>query len=126
MDVNNNALNPVIGYRSFGEDPKDVAAKGLAYIKGMEDGGIICTAKHFPGHGDTEVDSHADLPLIPHDMDRLNAVELAPFKTLIENGATGIMSAHLNVPHLPATRSRLRSRPKPSKNWYATSGATKV
>lgn len=100
VDVNNNALNPVIGYRSFGEDPKDVAAKGLAYIKGMEDGGIICTAKHFPGHGDTEVDSHADLPLISHDMDRLNAVELAPFKTLIENGATGIMSAHLNVPAL--------------------------
>ena len=58
IDVNNNSLNPVIGYRSFGEDPKDVAAKGLAYMKGMEDGGIICTAKHYPGHGDTEVDDH--------------------------------------------------------------------
>ena len=98
VDVNNNSLNPVIGYRSFGEDPKDVAAKGFSYIKGMEDGGIICTAKHFPGHGDTETDSHADLPLISHDMNRLNSVELMPFHELVKNGATGIMTAHLNVP----------------------------
>lgn len=105
IDVNNNAMNPVIGFRSFGEDPKEVAAKGLAYMKGMEDGGIVCTAKHFPGHGDTEVDSHGDLPLISHDRARLDAVELLPFKTVIENGATGIMSAHLNVPALTGDKT---------------------
>lgn len=115
VDVNNNSLNPVIGYRSFGENPKDVAAKGLAYIKGMEAGGIICTAKHFPGHGDTAVDSHADLPLISHDMDRLNSVELLPFKTLVENGATGIMPAHLNVPALTGSNLPTSLSPKAIK-----------
>jgi beta-glucosidase-like glycosyl hydrolase len=90
----------VIGYRSFGEDPDRVAAKGLAYIKGMEAGGIVCTAKHFPGHGDTATDSHADLPLIAHDAARLEQVELLPFRELVRNGATGVMTAHLNVPAL--------------------------
>jgi beta-glucosidase-like glycosyl hydrolase/CubicO group peptidase (beta-lactamase class C family) len=111
VDVNNNAANPVIGYRSFGEDPARVAESGLAYIRGMEAGGIVCTAKHFPGHGDTAVDSHADLPLIAHDRERLERVELAPFRELVRNGATGVMTAHLNVPaltgsNLPTSLSR--------------------
>ena len=115
VDVNNNALNPVIGFRSFGEDPKDVAAKGLAYMKGMEAGGIVCTAKHFPGHGDTSVDSHADLPLIAHDRARLDAVELYPFKEVLRNGATGIMSAHLNVPALTESKLPTSLSPKALK-----------
>ena len=115
VDVNNNSLNPVIGYRSFGEDPKDVAAKGFSYIKGMEDGGIICTAKHFPGHGDTETDSHADLPLISHDINRLNSVELMPFHELVKNGATGIMTAHLNVPAITGNSLPTSLSPKAIK-----------
>ena len=115
IDVNNNSLNPVIGYRSFGEDPKDVAAKGLAYMKGMEDGGIICTAKHYPGHGDTEVDSHADLPLIGHDRARLDAVELLPFQEIFKNGGTGIMTAHLNVPALTDSNLPTSLSPKAVK-----------
>lgn len=100
VDVNNNPNNPVINFRSFGSDRDQVASKGLAYMKGMQSQGILCTAKHFPGHGDTDVDSHQDLPVITHDKKRLDEIELYPFKKLIDSGLSGIMTAHLNIPAL--------------------------
>ncbi|MDR0394888.1 MAG: serine hydrolase [Tannerella sp.] len=111
MDVNSNAANPVIGIRSFGEDPEDVARKALAYARGLENAGIISVAKHFPGHGDTNQDSHHLLPTIPHDRERLERVELYPFERYIKSGFSGIMTAHLNIPALgtkgrPASFSR--------------------
>lgn len=112
VDVNNNPENPVIGVRSFGEDPEHVAAFGIEAMKGMQDAGIITTLKHFPGHGDTAVDSHLDLPVIDHSMERLEQVELVPFKKGIEQGADTIMSAHVYFPaieqqeNVPATLSR--------------------
>lgn len=100
VDVNSNAANPVIGIRSFGEDPEDVARKSIAYARGLENAGIISVAKHFPGHGDTENDSHHLLPTIRHDRERLDRVELYPFERYINSGLSGIMVAHLNVPAL--------------------------
>jgi len=100
VDVNNNSANPVINYRSFGSDQNQVAKKGIAYMNGLQDERIIPTAKHFPGHGDTRTDSHLALPVIRHDLERLNAVELYPFKQLINSGLEGIMVAHLNIPAL--------------------------
>ena len=100
VDVNNNPNNPVINFRSFGSDTDKVTARGLAYMKGMQSQKLLCTAKHFPGHGDTDVDSHHDLPIITHDKKRLDNVELFPFKTLINNGLSGIMTAHLEIPSL--------------------------
>ena len=102
-DINNNPNNPVINYRSFGENKKNVAAKTIIYMKGMQDAGIMTTAKHFPGHGDTDVDSHLDLPSISHSRSRLDSIELYPFKQLIDNGIGGIMTAHLSLPALDAT-----------------------
>lgn len=102
-DVNNNPNNPVINYRSFGEDKVKVAEKSVAYMKGMQDGGLLTTAKHFPGHGDTSTDSHFDLPLIDHSLERLEEIELYPFKELIRAGANGIMVAHLNIPALDSS-----------------------
>jgi beta-glucosidase-like glycosyl hydrolase/CubicO group peptidase (beta-lactamase class C family) len=99
-DVNNNPSNPVINSRSFGEDPHLVAVKAQKYAEGLNDAGIIATAKHFPGHGDTDTDSHLALPLIRESMERLDSVELYPFKHLIEYGIPAIMAAHLNVPSL--------------------------
>lgn len=103
VDVNNNAQNPVINTRSFGEDRYNVAAKSYMYMKGMQDNGIIACAKHFPGHGDTDVDSHYDLPVIPHDMNRLDSIELFPFQVLIDQGVGSIMIAHLHVPEIDDT-----------------------
>lgn len=100
MDVNSNPSNPVIGTRSFGEDPKRVAQLGIAYSKGLESGRVMSVAKHFPGHGDTSSDSHKTLPLIPHSRERLNAVELVPFKDYINAGLAGMMIGHLNIPSL--------------------------
>jgi beta-N-acetylhexosaminidase len=100
IDVNNNPNNPVINFRSYGSDKINVTQKGLAYMKGMQSQGILCTAKHFPGHGDTDVDSHHDLPLITHARTRLDQIELYPFKKLIDQGLSGIMTAHLNIPAL--------------------------
>jgi beta-N-acetylhexosaminidase len=100
VDVNNNPMNPVIGYRSFGEDPKNVALKGIAYMKGMQENGIIATAKHFPGHGDTDADSHYSLPVIKSSYSRLDTVELLPFKELIKSNVEGVMVGHLFVPAL--------------------------
>jgi beta-N-acetylhexosaminidase len=110
LDVNNNPRNPVIGVRSFGESPETAAAFGAAAVRGMQDGGVAATAKHFPGHGDTEVDSHLDLPTVPHGRERMFAVELKPFIAAIEAGVDCIMSAHIYFPafetrQLPVTLS---------------------
>lgn len=100
LDVNNNAANPVINVRSFGEDPEDVARFGVAFLKGVQSQNVLATAKHFPGHGDTNVDSHRGLPIIDLPRDRLNQVELAPFKKAIEAGVSSIMIGHIAVPAL--------------------------
>jgi beta-glucosidase-like glycosyl hydrolase/CubicO group peptidase (beta-lactamase class C family) len=100
IDVNNNANNPVIGIRSFGEDPENVAKKAIAYSRGLEKAGVISVAKHFPGHGDTNSDSHNTLPVIEHNRKRLYDVELRPFKKYIDDGLSGIMVAHLDIPAL--------------------------
>ncbi|RYE17890.1 MAG: glycoside hydrolase family 3, partial [Sphingobacteriaceae bacterium] len=112
LDVNNNPNNPVIGFRSFGDNKINVAKKGIAYMQGMQNGGILTTAKHFPGHGDTDVDSHLDLPLLPFSKERLDTLEMYPFKEATKAGITGVMIAHMNIPaldttaHLPSTLSR--------------------
>ncbi|MDF9800046.1 beta-N-acetylhexosaminidase [Catalinimonas alkaloidigena] len=103
VDVNNNPQNPVINFRSFGEDKYNVADKGIAYMKGMQDEHILTTAKHFPGHGDTDTDSHYALPQINHNRERLDSLELYPFRKIIESGVGGIMVAHLNIPSLDPT-----------------------
>lgn len=100
LDVNSNSENPVIGDRSFGEKPENVAIKGVAYARGLEDGGVMAVAKHFPGHGDTAEDSHKTLPTIAHDKDRLDEVELFPFASYINAGLSGMMIGHLNIPSL--------------------------
>jgi len=112
VDVNNNPRNPVINIRSFGEDPKMVARLAAAYVRGLVDGGMIATVKHFPGHGDTDVDSHLGLPLITHPRDRLDRVEIPPFRAGIDAGAAAVMTSHIELPGLepdperPATLSR--------------------
>lgn len=102
-DININPLNPVINYRSFGENRENVALKSSSYMRGMQDNGVTATAKHFPGHGDTNVDSHLDLPSITHSRLRLDSIELYPFKKLISDGTGSIMTAHLNLPSLDTT-----------------------
>jgi beta-N-acetylhexosaminidase len=110
MDVNINPENPVIGVRSFGDNPALVAEMGVAVIQGMQAEGVIATAKHFPGHGDTQLDSHDTAPVISHSLDRVEAVELAPFRAAIEAGVGAVMSAHIRFDALddkqPATLSR--------------------
>lgn len=112
VDVNNNSNNPVIGVRSYGEDPELVSTFGKAAMKGMQKAGVITALKHFPGHGDTDVDSHLDLPVISHDLDRLERIELLPFKKLIDEGADTVMTAHVYFPAIekkkgiPATLSK--------------------
>src|SRR4029077_20352619 len=111
-DVNNNPRNPVINIRSYGEDPARVAALVGAYLAGARDGRMIATIKHFPGHGDTDVDSHLGLPVIGFDRARLQSVELVPFRLGIAQGAEAVMAAHIELPALdpapstPATFSR--------------------
>ncbi|MCB9245591.1 MAG: serine hydrolase [Flavobacteriales bacterium] len=100
IDINNNPNNPVINYRSFGEDKYNVAAKGWAYSKGMQDEQVIACAKHFPGHGDTDVDSHKDLPVINHNRKRLDTLEMYPFRALIDSGVLSVMTAHLYIPSI--------------------------
>ncbi len=99
-DINTNPANPVINFRSFGEDKVNVAEKAWMVAKGMQNAKIIPVAKHFPGHGDTKTDSHYTLPLVPHSKSRLDKIESYPFRYLSEKGISGIMSAHLNVPAL--------------------------
>jgi len=111
-DVNNNPRNPVINIRSYGEDPARVASLVAAYVAGARDGGMIATIKHFPGHGDTDVDSHLGLPVITADRARLERVELVPFRRGVEQGVGAVMAAHIELPSLdpspatPATFSR--------------------
>lgn len=100
VDVNTNPSNPIIGNRSFGSDVDNVIVKASAYSHGLQDHNILAAIKHFPGHGDTNTDSHYDLPLVNHNIERLNEVELAPYKALVKEGIGGIMVAHLYVPSL--------------------------
>lgn len=100
IDVNNNADNPVINVRSYGEDPEQVARFGAAFSDGLQSGGILATAKHFPGHGDTAVDSHRGLPVIDLSRKRLDNLELYPFRKLIENGVGSVMISHISMPQL--------------------------
>jgi len=102
-DINNNPENPVINFRSFGEDKYNVTRKAIAYMRGMQDHGVLATAKHFPGHGDTGTDSHHALPLISHSLGRLDSLELYPFREMIRAGIGGIMVAHLNIPALDSS-----------------------
>ena len=113
IDVNSNTDNPVIGLRSFGENPRAVADKGIAYARGLETAGIISVAKHFPGHGDTSDDSHNTLPAVHHDRARLDSVELYPFKRYIYDGYAGVMTGHLYVPALDKTRNLPSSFSRP-------------
>ena len=103
LDVNNNADNPVINVRSFGEDPETVARFGSAFIEGVQSQGVIATAKHFPGHGDTDVDSHRGLPIINVSRERLDKLELVPFKKAIDSGVASIMVAHIGLPQIDGT-----------------------
>jgi len=103
VDVNNNAANPVIGFRSWGEDRRNVTEKSYLYMKGMQDAGILAVAKHFPGHGDTDTDSHLALPLLRLDRRRIDTLELFPFRSLMARGLGGMMVAHLNIPALDTT-----------------------
>ena len=110
-DVNNNPNNPVIAIRSFGEDPERVSRLTALFVKGTHDGGLRATTKHFPGHGDTDVDSHVGLPVVHADMARLNAIELRPFRAAIAEGVDLVMSAHIALPALggdSATPATLR------------------
>ncbi len=112
VDVNNNPQNPIINVRSFGEDPRRVAVLGAAFVRGLREHGMLSTAKHFPGHGDTGTDSHIALPVVTASRARLDSVELVPFRAAIAAGADAVMAAHLAVPSLagpdapPATLSR--------------------
>jgi beta-N-acetylhexosaminidase len=113
LDVNNNPLNPIINVRSFGESVLDVSRMGIAFVHGVQENGAIATGKHFPGHGDTEIDSHVALPVIRHDRARMDSVELRPFKEAIDAGIGAIMTAHISVPSMnggirePSTLSSL-------------------
>ncbi len=103
VDVNNNPNNPVINSRSFGENKNKVISKSYAYMSGLQDNHIIAVAKHFPGHGDTETDSHLSLPTIPYSIIRLDTIELFPFKFLVKKGVAGIMVGHLDMPAFDTT-----------------------
>lgn len=114
VDVNVNPSNPVINDRSFGEDKYNVAAKGIEYARGLETNGVLACAKHFPGHGDTDQDSHHTLPLVPHDLSRLHNIELYPFQQLSQFGIASMMVAHLAVPALdnnPVTLNSSQTMP---------------
>lgn len=102
-DINNNPKNPVIGIRSFGEDRENVTRKAVAYMKGLQHNGIIATAKHFPGHGDTDADSHFTLPMLTHSYEQLDSIDLYPYRQLIADSLMGVLSGHLYVPALDNT-----------------------
>ncbi len=105
VDVNSNPNNPIINNRSFGEDPLHVSTLGVAYMKGMQNNQILACAKHFPGHGDTDTDSHKTLPIINHSFERIDSIELTPFKHLINNGLGSVMAAHLHIPVLDSSKN---------------------
>ncbi|MCS5706802.1 glycosyl hydrolase family 3 [Synechococcus sp. FGCU-3] len=110
-DVNNNPANPVINVRAWGEEPAATGALAAAFIRGLRAEGVLSCAKHFPGHGDTSVDSHLELPLLPHPRERLEAVELPPFRAAIEAGVSAVMTAHLVLPALDGERPATLSKP---------------
>ncbi|MFI5188418.1 MAG: glycoside hydrolase family 3 N-terminal domain-containing protein, partial [Chitinophagales bacterium] len=112
VDINNNPDNPVIGYRSFGEDQNKVTQFALAYMKGMQDAGIMACAKHFPGHGDVNVDSHLDLPVINKSIQQLDSIELKPFKALFAAGVGSVMIAHLYIPAIDSAANMATSLSK--------------
>jgi beta-glucosidase-like glycosyl hydrolase len=112
-DVNNNPRNPVINTRSFGEDPAAVGTLAAAYIRGLIEGGMLATLKHFPGHGDTATDSHLGLPLISHPRSRLDQIELPPFQVGIDAGASAVMTSHLELPSLDPQPGRPATLSKP-------------
>ena len=105
VDVNSNAANPVIGMRSFGENPENVGNKGVAYALGMQSKGLITSMKHFPGHGNTSTDSHLTLPTVTRTMDEVRDIELAPFRKMIENGVNGAMVGHLYFPAIEKVKN---------------------
>jgi beta-N-acetylhexosaminidase len=105
IDINNNSNNPVIDSRSFGEERNNVTRKALFYMIGLENKGILAVAKHFPGHGDTDRDSHDELPVIKYDKKRLDSLELFPYKELIYNGLSGVMTGHLQIPVLESRKN---------------------
>lgn len=109
VDVNNNPENPVIFARSFGEDKRNVARKGIAYMKGMQDGKLLACAKHFPGHGDTDTDSHISLPVVNFNRSRIDSLEVYPFKKLIDSGIGSVMTAHLYLPQITGLDKRASS-----------------
>jgi len=113
VDVNNNPKNPVINFRSFGENKYNVATKAGEYMRGMQDGGLLVSIKHFPGHGDTDVDSHYDLPQLKFSKARLDSLEIYPFRELIRQGAAGVMIAHMNIPALDNTPNMPSTLSKP-------------
>lgn len=113
VDVNNNAANPVINVRSYGEDPAEVAKFGAAFTEGAQNAGVIATAKHFPGHGDTAVDSHRGLPEINVARDRLNRVEFVPFQAAVNAGVGSVMTGHIALPQIDSTE--VRALPKSVK-----------
>lgn len=112
VDINNNPNNPVINDRSFGEDKYKVARFGVAYMKGLQDEGILACAKHFPGHGDVSVDSHLDLPVINKSMAQLDSLELYPFKKMFAAGVGSVMIAHLYIPAIDSTPNTATSLSK--------------
>ncbi|EDM79138.1 hypothetical protein PPSIR1_27268 [Plesiocystis pacifica SIR-1] len=122
VDVDSNPDNPVIGDRSFARDPATVGAHGAAFIRAMQAAGVAACAKHFPGHGDTDLDSHLALPRLDLDLERLERVELPPFSAVIEAEVATIMTAHVLFPKLDASARR----PSPPRSWAccATSSAT--
>ncbi|MCF8365004.1 MAG: serine hydrolase [Bacteroidales bacterium] len=109
VDINSNPNNPVINFRSFGENPENVAKKGAAYISGLQSEGVIATAKHFPGHGDTDSDSHYTLPLLNHDKAQIDSTDLYPFREAVKAGVGGIMVAHLFIPALDSRENMATS-----------------
>lgn len=111
-DVNNNARNPIINIRSFGGDPKQVGLMARAYVRGSQEHGVMATAKHFPGHGDTSTDSHLELPVVDVDRARLNTIELPPFRAAVEEGVGGVMSAHIALPQIETERLPATLSPK--------------
>ena len=113
VDINTNPKNPIIGNRSFGEDKFNVTQKALAFMQGMQSTGVLANAKHFPGHGDTDKDSHKTLPTINFDKKRIDEVELFPYNELIANGLSSVMVAHLNVPSLESRTNYPSSLSKP-------------
>ncbi|MCM1293306.1 MAG: hypothetical protein NC230_06995 [Bacteroides sp.] len=121
LDVNSNPDNPVIGYRSFGEDPDLVGRLGTAYCQGMYDYGVMPVGKHFPGHGDTSTDSHKTLPIVDHSIATLQSVDMLPFKMAIESGVPGIMVGHLKVPALDNSGTPSSLSKKITTDWLIDS-----